>query len=227
MASFGACLSTGIKQGCQRAEWPTWCRARVAKNPKVLVIASGNPVKVAEIKAILAPVELQVRQQPEGLEIAETGSTYIENARLKAAEVARICGHWALADDSGLEVDALGGAPGIYSARYAASDKQRIERLLEELKGSIYRSAAFHSAVALADPFGNIRLEAEGICRGEILSSPRGEGYGYDPVFWLREAGRTYGQMPPHQKIKLGSRGKAIRAIAAQMAHLLEIELTN
>lgn len=146
----------------------------MAKNPKVLVIASGNPVKVAEIKAILAPVELQVRQQPEGLEIAETGSTYLENARLKAAEVARICGHWALADDSGLEVDALGGAPGIYSARYAASDKQRIERLLEELKESIYRSAGFHSAVALADPFGNIRLEAEGICRGEILSSPRG-----------------------------------------------------
>ncbi|NDD22280.1 MAG: non-canonical purine NTP pyrophosphatase, partial [Synechococcaceae bacterium WBA_3_309] len=95
--------------------------------------------------------------------------------------------------DSGLEVDALGGAPGIYSARYAASDKQRIERLLEELKGSIYRSAGFHSAVALADPFGNIHLEAEGICRGEILSSPRGEGYGYDPVFWLREAGSTYG----------------------------------
>jgi non-canonical purine NTP pyrophosphatase (RdgB/HAM1 family) len=221
MACFRASLSTGIPLGCQRAEWLFRCGGRVAANQKVLVIASGNPLKVAEIKEMLAPVNLEVRQQPDGLEIAETGSTYLENARLKASVVARISKNWALADDSGLEVDALGGAPGIFSARYAASDKQRIDRLLKELKGTLYRSAGFHSAVALADPNGTIQLEAEGICRGEILLEPRGEGFGYDPVFWLRAANSTYGQMAAHQKLKFGSRGKAVRAIAAEMSFLL------
>jgi len=127
--------------------------------PPVLVIASGNPHKVAEITAMLDAVQLEVRRQPEGLEIEETGSTYLENARLKATEVARITGQWALADDSGLWVDALGGAPGVHSARYADSDAARIERLLHELaaagahSGSA-RSAAFTAALALANPEG-------------------------------------------------------------------------
>ena len=96
----------------------------------VLVIASGNPHKVAEITAMLAMVEVEVRQQPEGLEIEETGTTYAANARLKAEAVAALTGEWTLADDSGVEVDALGGRPGIYSARYAGSDPERIQRLL-------------------------------------------------------------------------------------------------
>jgi len=193
----------------------------VSRNQKILVIASGNPSKVNEIRAMLAPVALDVQQQPKGLEIEETGSTYLENARLKASEVALLCGNWALADDSGLEVDALGGAPGIFSARYAPSDKERIDRLLHELKQSLYRSAGFHSAVALSDPSGTIRLEAEGLCRGEILIAPRGDGFGYDPVFWIKEASSTYAQLPAHQKMKLGSRGKAIRAIATEMGSLM------
>ena len=120
----------------------------------VLVIASGNVHKVAEITAMLDAVELQVRRQPEGLEIEETGSTYLENARLKATEVARLTGQWALADDSGLEVDALGGEPGLYSARYASTDPERIARLLRELGDSPYRSASFNSAMVLASPDG-------------------------------------------------------------------------
>jgi len=187
----------------------------------VLVIASGNVHKVAEITAMLDAVELQVRRQPEGLEIEETGSTYLENARLKATEVARLTGQWALADDSGLEVDALGGEPGLYSARYASTDPERIARLLRELGDSPYRSASFNSAMVLASPEGEVVLEAEGICRGEILSAPQGHGGGYDPIFWVREARMTYAQMPAHLRDKLGSRGKAARALAPELKRLL------
>ncbi|MFO7630835.1 MAG: non-canonical purine NTP pyrophosphatase [Prochlorococcaceae cyanobacterium] len=194
-----------------------------AQRHPVLVIASGNPYKVAEIGAMLDAVALEVRQQPQGLEIEETGSTYAENARLKAETVARLTGQWALADDSGLEVDALGGAPGIFSARYAPSDHERIHRLLHELGPSPYRSASFNSAMALADPSGSTVLEAQGVCRGEILTAPDGHGGGYDPLFWVREAGLSYARLPDHLRHKLGSRGKAARAIAAGLRALLGI----
>lgn len=189
----------------------------------VLVIASGNLHKVAEMGAMLEGLHLDVRAQPEGLEIDETGATYAENARLKAETVARLTGHWALADDSGLEVDGLSGAPGLYSARYASSDPERLERLLRELGDTPYRSASFNSAMALADPSGTTKLEAEGVCRGEILMAPRGEGAGYDPLFWVREAGMTYAQMSSHQKERLGSRGKAARALAPDLLARLEV----
>ena len=180
----------------------------------VLVIASGNPHKVAEIGAMLDAVDLDLRQQPKGLEIEETGSTYLANACLKAEAVAQLTGQWALADDSGLEVDALAGAPGVFSARYAPTDHERIHRLLHELGTSPYRSASFNSAMALADPSGQVVLQAQGICRGEILQRAEGPGGGYDPIFWVREAGMTYGSMPQHLKLKLGSRGKAARQMA-------------
>lgn len=186
-----------------------------------LVIASGNASKVAEISAMLDAVGLDVLQQPDGLEIEETGSTYLENARLKACSVARLTGAWALADDSGLEVDALGGAPGLYSARYAPTDHERVHRLLKELGETPYRSASFNSAMALADPNGDAVLEAQGICRGEILTAPDGHGAGYDPIFWVREAGMTYARMGQHLKNKLGSRGKAARTLAPDLKRLL------
>lgn len=188
-----------------------------------LVIASGNAHKVAEISAMLDAVDLEVHRQPEGLDIQETGATYLENARLKAETVARITGCWALADDSGLEVDALGGAPGLYSARYAPTDHERIHRLLQELGGTPYRSASFNSAMVLANPEGMTVLEAEGICRGEILTAPQGHGGGYDPIFWVREAGMTYAQMSQHQKDRLGSRGKAARALASDLKRYLAV----
>jgi non-canonical purine NTP pyrophosphatase (RdgB/HAM1 family) len=187
----------------------------------VLVIASGNARKVAEIAGMLSDLPLQVQQQPDGLEVEETGSTYGANARLKAETVARLTGQWALADDSGLEVDALGGAPGIYSARYAASDPERIARLLGELGDTPYRSASFNSAMALAGPDGITVLEAQGICRGEILHSPQGRGGGYDPIFWVREAGCSYAQLSEHLRLRLGSRGKAARQMAAELHELL------
>ena len=189
----------------------------------ILVVASGNPHKVAEIGAMLELVELDVLPQPPGLDIEETGATYLANARLKAEAVARLTGHWALADDSGIEVDALNGAPGIFSARYAPTDHERIHRLLKELGDSLYRGASFRSAMALADPSGTTRAEAEGICRGQILRAPQGHGPGYDSLFYVREAGCSYALMGPHLKAKLGSRGKAARALAPKLLHLLEL----
>jgi XTP/dITP diphosphohydrolase len=186
-----------------------------------LVIASGNPHKVEEIRQMLAMVELDVVAQPRGLEIEETGHTYAENARLKAETVARHCGEWALADDSGLEVDALEGRPGLYSARYAPSDREKIHRLLQELGDGLYRGARFVSAMALADPQGITRLEGCGLCYGQILHEPDGQGAGYDSVFYVREAGCTYARMSAHIKSKLGSRGKAARAMAPELRPLL------
>ncbi len=209
----------------QPAGRPTGLRTAGQPTPPhpVLVIASGNPWKVAEIGAMLDAVALEVRPQPQGLEIEETGLSYRENARLKAETVARLTGHWALADDSGLEVDALGGAPGLYSARYAPTDHERIHRLLHALGPTPYRSASFNSAMALADPSGTTVLEAEGICRGEILSAPEGHGGGYDPIFWVREAGSSYARLPEHLRHKLGSRGKAARALAPGLKQLLGV----
>ena len=192
-----------------------------------LVIASGNAGKVREFGVLLAELGLETRPQPEGLEVEETGSTFAENARLKAEAVARATGCWALADDSGLSVDALGGAPGVHSARYADSDSARIERLLRELaaagaESATARNAAFTAALALATPRGEIVLEVEGICPGTILEAPRGSGgFGYDPVFYVPEAGLSFAEMPHGQKAALGHRGRAFAALKPQLQALL------
>ncbi|MCP9849607.1 RdgB/HAM1 family non-canonical purine NTP pyrophosphatase [Cyanobium sp. Morenito 9A2] len=197
-------------------------------SPTVLIIASGNAGKLREFTALLADLELEVRPQPAGLEVEETGTSFAANARLKAEAVARATGHWALADDSGLSVDALGGAPGIHSARYAASDGARIERMLRELDAAggpdrpVHRHARFTAALAVADPSGTTVLEVEGICPGEILQAPRGEGgFGYDPIFWVPEVGQTFAEMDPALKRRLGHRGKALAALLPQLRPLL------
>ena len=190
-----------------------------------LVIASGNPQKVAELSAMLDVVDLRVLAKPEDLEIEETGATYAENARLKAEAVASSTGEWALADDSGLEVDALDGQPGILSARYAPTDHERIHRLLKELDDSLYRGASFVSAMALADPAGSTVAESHGICRGLILRAPEGHGLGYDAIFWVREAGCSYARMNDHLRTRLGSRGKAARAMAPCLRRCLGLDL--
>lgn len=194
----------------------------------VLVIASGNRHKIREIVDLLAELEIELHAQPEGLEVEETGRTFSENARLKAQTVSRITGHWALADDSGLVVDALGGAPGVYSARYAPDDSQRMARLLLELGDTPYRSAALVSALAVTDPSGSLVLEAEGICRGEILSQPvASPGYGYNRLLHVREAGCTLAEMPPHQLEKLGSRAKALRSLAVDLPRVLGLNVNG
>ncbi|MBM5807887.1 MAG: RdgB/HAM1 family non-canonical purine NTP pyrophosphatase [Cyanobacteria bacterium M_surface_10_m2_179] len=192
-----------------------------------LVIASGNAGKVREFGKLLADLDLDTQAQPQGLEVEETGETFADNARLKAEAVARATGCWALADDSGLSVDALGGAPGVHSARYADSDSARIERLLRELLAAgahtpERRGAQFTAALALANPQGEVVLEVEGICPGLILEAPRGEaGFGYDPVFFVPEAGLTFAEMPHSQKAALGHRGRAFAALKPKLQALL------
>jgi len=204
----------------------------VMDQAKVLVIASGNAGKVREFSHLLAALDLEIRPQPQGLEVDETGSTFGENARIKASAVAKATGHWALADDSGLCVDALGGAPGVHSARYAEGDQARIARLLAELataNGSTdpahlqkNRRAQFVAALAVADPSGAIQLEVEGRCPGEILTSPRGEGgFGYDPVFYVPEAGQTFAEMAKDLKGRIGHRGRAFELLQPQLRALL------
>ena len=188
-----------------------------------LVIASGNAGKVREFGRLLADLGLETQAQPEGLEVEETGTTFAANARLKAEAVARATGCWALADDSGLSVDTLGGAPGVHSARYADSDSARIERLLQELRTAPNRNAQFTAALALANPAGEVVLEVEGICPGTILEAPRGEGgFGYDPVFFVPEAGLTFAEMPHSQKAELGHRGRAFAALKPRLQALLK-----
>jgi len=200
--------------------------------PTPLVIASGNGGKVREFAALLAGLGLEIRPQPEGLEVEETGLTFAENARLKAIAVARASGCWALADDSGLAVDALAGAPGVHSARYAASDPERIARLLAALGAANQqraaaglapqRSARFTAALALADPSGILRLEVEGHCPGEILETPRGSGgFGYDPVFLVPETGLSFAEMDKVTKARIGHRGRAFALLEPGLRELL------
>ena len=198
----------------------------------VLVIASGNAGKLREFSQLLADLGLEIRPQPDGLRVDETGDTFRENARLKAAAVARATGCWALADDSGLSVSALGGAPGVHSARYAASDPERIARLLRELQTaseaaavrglSSDRSATFTAALAVADAGGAIRLEVAGHCPGVILEQPRGEGgFGYDPVFLVPELGQTFAEMDKATKGRIGHRGRAFALLEPRLRPLL------
>jgi XTP/dITP diphosphohydrolase len=186
-----------------------------------LVVATGNPGKLREIQPYLEGLNWELKLKPQELDIDETGMTFAENAVLKASQVAQATGEWAIADDSGLEVTALDNAPGIYSARYGSSDADRIERLLRELGDSPDRSARFVCAIALARPDGTIALQTEGICPGEILTAPRGEGgFGYDPIFYVPEQGLTFAEMPHDVKQELSHRGRAFQALLPQLKAL-------
>lgn len=187
----------------------------------VLVVATGNPGKLREMQPYLTGLDWELQLKPAELEIDETGTTFRENAALKASQIAKATGQWAIADDSGLAVIALEGAPGVYSARYADSDAARIARLLQELGDRQDRQAQFVCAIAVARPDGSISLEAEGICPGEILTAPRGEGgFGYDPIFYVPEKGMTFAEMPHEMKQEISHRGRAFQALLPQLAKL-------
>ena len=183
-------------------------------NHPVLTIASGNKTKVSEISAMLDVLSLRVQKQPEYLNVEETGDTYFENAVLKAKAAALETNTWALADDSGLEVDFLDGRPGIYSARYAENNAEKIKKLINELSDSPYRSARFISCMVLCDPSGNLVKDSTGICWGEILKTPKYPNGEFESVFWVKEANCVYGELSQSQLCKLGSRGKAARIMS-------------
>ncbi|MEH2421164.1 MAG: RdgB/HAM1 family non-canonical purine NTP pyrophosphatase [Nostoc sp.] len=184
----------------------------------LLVVATGNPGKLREMQAYLENSGWELTLKPEELEIEETGETFAANACLKASQIAKATENWAIADDSGLQVDALNGAPGVYSARYAKTDSERIARVLRELGNKVNRQAQFVCAVAIARPDGAIVLQSEGICRGEILHTPCGnDGFGYDPIFYVQELQLTFAEMTRELKGSISHRGKAFAALLPQL----------
>jgi XTP/dITP diphosphohydrolase len=184
----------------------------------VLVVATGNPGKLKEMQSYLIGLDWELVLKPEALEIEETGETFADNACLKASQVALATGQWAIADDSGLAVNALNGSPGVYSARYGKTDEERIGRLLGELGNNPNRDARFICVIAVAQPDGKIVLQAEGICPGKILHELRGSGgFGYDPIFYVPEADQTFAEMPSELKHAISHRGRAFQALLPQL----------
>lgn len=198
--------------------------ARVAMTD--LVLASRNAKKLKELQALLAPLGYRLRLVSEFADEAaeETAPTFVENALLKARHAARVSGLPAIADDSGLEVDALKGAPGVWSARFAgepSDDAANNAKLLQALRGvpSTQRSARFVSALALLrhaeDPTPVLAL---GYWPGLILDAPRGaDGFGYDPLFWVPSLGKTSAELAPALKNRISHRGRAMRALLKQL----------
>jgi XTP/dITP diphosphohydrolase len=196
----------------------------------VLVFGTGNHKKAAELVELLAPSGIQLKTLADfaaPLEVEETGATFAENARLKAAEQAKHLHQWVLADDSGLVVDALGGQPGVFSARYAgpdATDADNRRKLLSELANVPYerRTAHFVCHLTLADPHGAIRAEATGKCHGTIRTAEAGSGgFGYDPLFEVVEYHRTFGELGPITKAVLSHRARAMFAILPELVRAL------
>lgn len=187
---------------------------------KKIVIGSGNQHKIEEIKAFFADLELNfVGLDPdlELPEVIEDGESYKENALKKARQRAQELNEIVLADDSGLSVDYLEGAPGIYSARFGGEDLNDEEKYLKVLKllegqPRAKRKAAFISVLALVDPFQNIEITVEGRCEGVIAEEPAGEnGFGYDPIFYLPEYEKTMAQISQSEKNKISHRGRALQ----------------
>ena len=191
-----------------------------------VVVATGNPCKLAELQDYLQVLDWQLALKPTEIEVEETGKTFLENARLKASEVAIATKSWAIADDSGLSVKALNGAPGVYSARYGHSDADRINRVLRELGDETDRQAEFVCAIALARPDGSIALETEGRCPGSILMEGKGAGgFGYDPIFYVQTQGKTFAEMSDAEKERHSHRGIAFDQLMPALKQLdLEAE---
>lgn len=186
-----------------------------------LLIATRNKGKFLEIKKALEGLPFEflslddIKKIPKDFEVKETGKDFLENAILKAKTFGKMSGLLTLADDSGLEVDALGGRPGVYSSRYTkGTDENRYRKLLEELKGvpEEKRGTQFRCLTAIFDPKTKKLETCEGICKGKITQQPKGKhGFGYDPVFYLPELGRTMAQLKLVQKNKISHRGKALK----------------
>jgi XTP/dITP diphosphohydrolase len=189
----------------------------------IIVVATRNTGKLREFQTLLRPLNYDIRNlsnfagDTEGVEIEESGNTFAENAGLKAAGYSRLVPFPVLADDSGLEVEALDGRPGIHSARYAgpdASDADRVRKLLDDLESRTgKRIARFVCALALARN-GKMIAESEGICHGVIINESRGsKGFGYDPVFLFPELGKTFAELDEAEKNQYSHRARAVAAI--------------
>ena len=188
------------------------------------VLASHNPGKLKEMSEILSAFGVEVVSPGDlgiTVDVEETGTTFAENAMLKAKAICEAAKLPAIADDSGLCVDALGGGPGVYSARYGGEeldDRGRYMLLLNSMRGQTTRAAHFACAIACAFPNGDT-LTAEGRCDGTIAFAPMGEGgFGYDPVFFIPELKKTFGQLNAEEKSTISHRGRALKAFAEKLA---------
>jgi XTP/dITP diphosphohydrolase len=197
--------------------------------PQLLVLGTGNRKKGQELARLLAPAGLELRtlaDYPQALDVVEDGDTFAANAALKAAQQARRLGEWVLADDSGLMVDALDGAPGVLSARYSgdgATDASNNLKLLGALRDVPLekRGARFACHICVADPSGAIRAESAASCRGRILLARSGSGgFGYDPLFEIVEYHRTFGELSPLVKAHLSHRARAAEGIVPRLVEL-------
>lgn len=193
-----------------------------------ILVATHNPGKRREFQQLLAPLEAEIRFPPEldlHLGVLEDSTTYAENARQKAAAYARVSRLLTIADDSGLEVDALDGAPGIHSSRYApGDDADRVEALLAELRGVPWkrRTARFRCVVAIVSPAHEAHF-AEGVCEGLIALQPAGRGgFGYDPIFYLPEYDCTMAQLSQRRKNQISHRARAVERALPTLQRLLE-----
>jgi XTP/dITP diphosphohydrolase len=179
-----------------------------------IVFATKNKHKVSEVRELLKGTDIEIVEVEGEFNPEETGETFEENAYIKAFEAARMMNMPALADDSGLVVDALGGRPGVYSSRYEETDEKRINKLLHELENVAApdRTARFVCAMVVVSPDGEKLFSTTGVCEGEIAFSPSGEmGFGYDPVFYFREKDVTMAELPMEEKNEISHRGKALR----------------
>lgn len=197
----------------------------------LLVLGTANRKKARELVDLLAPVGLELKtlaEFPNALAVDETGDSFAANAALKATAQARHLGQWVLGEDSGLVVDALGGAPGVYSARYAgpnATDEMNNARLLAELGDTPLERRAAHYVchMTLSDPKGNLRAEAAGKCHGRIRNQPAGSsGFGYDPLFEIVEAHRTCAELGDIVKSVLSHRARAVEQLIPRLMELVD-----
>ncbi len=195
-----------------------------------LLVATRNPGKIRELESLLGTLPLRLKslaEFPSVGDVDETGATFTENAVLKATGYARQTRLWALADDSGLEVDALGGAPGVFSARYGGpsrSDAERVQLLLDELSrtNDPQRRARFVCVIAIADADGQVAHEAHGVCEGRIAHAPLGTGgFGYDPVFIPDGYRQTFGELPVEIKQTISHRARAFADARSFLRHRL------
>jgi XTP/dITP diphosphohydrolase len=199
--------------------------------PFNMVIGTHNRKKGIELAEMLAPHGFRVvtlADVPGAIDVVEDGDSFAANAALKATQQARHLGRWVLADDSGLEVDALGGAPGIFSARFAgpsATDDANNAELLQRLRDMPLerRSARYVCHVTVADPSGAIRAESHDVCHGRIRFEPAGtNGFGYDPLFEVVEYHRTFGELGPNVKQAISHRSRALRGIMPKLIEMLQ-----
>jgi len=188
---------------------------------KNLYLASKNKGKIAEYKKLLAGVNCKLLLQPESLEVEEDGLTFRDNAIKKASEVSRKTNNFSIADDSGICIEALDGKPGIYSSRYAENDQKRIERILKELDGVQNRSAFFIANICVCSPNGEVIIESEAKCHGNIILNPRGKGgFGYDPIFEESFTRLTFAEMNNDIKDSCSHRGKALKKIIPDLIQI-------